>query len=232
MKKTLYTFLGWNFLLFVAGLSDIVFYRDLTSAEAMAISWTQPALVSITSFLILLSIYYGMHWLLFGKKIYLKLEVNQEDVDKMRDSIFAFLKKGEISPKNLQQHLKYLIIAEVVLWLAFIVYLFISTSTVLWFHNILWSSPIVVYLWAIHRNRFSKAKIRRGLLPTKNGKNPRRISFIVLALFRPCLFPLQKTSLHFSELSSTPASHLVPSGSLGMLLSSFSEVQRIRCSSP
>ena len=26
MKKTLYTFLGWNFLLFVAGLSDIVFY--------------------------------------------------------------------------------------------------------------------------------------------------------------------------------------------------------------
>ena len=122
---------GWNFLLFVAGLSDIVFYRDLTSAEAMAISWTQPALVSITSFLILLSIYYGMHWLLFGKKIYLKLEVNQEDVDKMRDSIFAFLKKGEISPKNLQQHLKYLIIAEVVLWLAFIVYLFISTSTVL-----------------------------------------------------------------------------------------------------
>ena len=86
---------------------------------------------SITSFLILLSIYYGMHRLLFGEKIYLKLEVNQEDVDKMRDSIFAFLKKGEISPKNLQQHLKYLIIAEVVLWLAFIVYLFISTSTVL-----------------------------------------------------------------------------------------------------
>ena len=131
MKKTLYTFLGWNFLLFVAGLSDIVFYRDLTSAEAMAISWTQPALVSVTSFLILLSIYYGMHRLLFGEKIYLKLEVNQEDVDKIRDSIFAFLKKGEISPKNLQQHLKYLIIAEVVLWLAFIVYLFISTSTVL-----------------------------------------------------------------------------------------------------
>ena len=25
MKKTLYTFLVWNFLLFVAGLSDIVF---------------------------------------------------------------------------------------------------------------------------------------------------------------------------------------------------------------
>ena len=106
MKKTLYTFLVWNFLLFVAGLSDIVFYRNLTSVEGMTISWTQPALVSITSFLILLSIYYGMHRLLFGEKIYLKLEVNQEDVDKMRDSIFAFLKKGEISPKNLQQHLR------------------------------------------------------------------------------------------------------------------------------
>ena len=100
-------------------------------AEAMAISWTQPALVSVTSFLILLSIYYGMHQLLFGKNFHLKLEVNQEDVDKARDSIFAFLKKGEIVPEKLQQHLKYLIIAEVVLWLAFIVYLFISTSTVL-----------------------------------------------------------------------------------------------------
>ena len=50
MKKTLYTFLVWNFLLFVAGLSDIVFYRNLTSVEGMTISWTQPALVSITSF--------------------------------------------------------------------------------------------------------------------------------------------------------------------------------------
>lgn len=29
MKKTLYTFLGWNFLLFVAGLSDIVFTEIL-----------------------------------------------------------------------------------------------------------------------------------------------------------------------------------------------------------
>ena len=129
MKKTLYTFLGWNFLLFVAGLSDIVFYRDLTSAEAMAISWTKPALVSVTSFLILLSIYYGMHQLLFGKKFHLKLEVNQEDVDKARDSIFAFLKKGEIVPEKLQQHLKYLIIAEVVLWCIFIIYLFVSSST-------------------------------------------------------------------------------------------------------
>ena len=121
--------LGWNFLLFVAGLSDIVFYRDLTSAEAMAISWTQPALVSVTSFLILLSIYYGMHQLLFGKNFHLKLEVNQEDVDKARDSIFAFLKKGKIVPEKLQQHLKYLIIAEVVLWCIFIIYLFVSSST-------------------------------------------------------------------------------------------------------
>lgn len=79
MKKTLYTFLVWNFLLFVAGLSDIVFYRNLTSVEGMTISWTQPALVSITSFLILLSIYYGMHQLLFGKNFYLKLEIKQED---------------------------------------------------------------------------------------------------------------------------------------------------------
>lgn len=28
MKKTLYTFLVWNFLLFVAGLSDIVLARN------------------------------------------------------------------------------------------------------------------------------------------------------------------------------------------------------------
>ena len=126
MKKTLYTFLVWNFLLFVAGLSDIVFYRNLTSVEGMTISWTQPALVSITSFLILLSIYYGLHQLLFGKNFYLKLEAKQEDVDKMRDSIFAFMKKGKVDPEKLQQHLKYMIIAEVVLWGAFIVYLFIS----------------------------------------------------------------------------------------------------------
>ena len=108
MKKTLYTFLVWNFLLFVAGLSDIVFYRNLTS------------------FLILLSIYYGMHQLLFGKNFYLKLEIKQEDIDKLRNSIYDFLKKGEIDPEKLQQHLKCLIIAEVVLWGGFIVYLFIS----------------------------------------------------------------------------------------------------------
>lgn len=125
MKKALYTFLVWNFLLFVAGLSDIVFYRDLT-VEGVAISWTQPALVSITSFLILLSIYYGMHQFLFGKNFYLKLEVKQEDIDQLRNSIYDFLKKGEIDPEKLQQHLKYLIIAEVVLWCGFIVYLFIS----------------------------------------------------------------------------------------------------------
>ena len=105
--------------MFVAGLSDIVFYRNLTSVEGMTISWTQPALVSITSFLILLSIYYGMHQLLFGKNFYLKLEIKQEDIDKLRNSIYDFLKK-------VQQHLKCLIIAEVVLWGGFIVYLFIS----------------------------------------------------------------------------------------------------------
>lgn len=91
----------WNFLLFVAGLSDIVFYRNLTSVEGMTISWTQPALVSITSFLILLSIYYGMHQLLFGKNFYLKLEIKQEDIDKLRNSIYDFLKKGEIRSRLL-----------------------------------------------------------------------------------------------------------------------------------
>lgn len=97
MKKTLYTFLVWNFLLFVAGLSDIVFYRNLTSVEGMTISWTQPALVSITSFLILLSIYYGMHQLLFGKNFYLKLEIKQEDIDKLRNSIIKMTKEEIIS---------------------------------------------------------------------------------------------------------------------------------------
>ena len=128
-ENFIYIFWAGIFLLFVAGLSDIVFYRDLTSAEAMAISWTQPALVSVTSFLILLSIYYGMHQLLFGKNFYLKLEIKQEDIDKLRNSIYDFLKKGEIDPEKLQQHLKYLIIAEVVLWCIFIIYLFVLRST-------------------------------------------------------------------------------------------------------
>ena len=87
--------------------------------------------------------------------------------------------------------------------------------------------------WKALNGNVSEAEFHnlQQIVLCKNQK-VRRISFIVLALFRLCLFPLQKTSLHFSELSSTPASHLVPSGSLGMLLSSFSEVQRIRCSSP
>ena len=126
MKKTLYTFLVWNFLLFVAGLSDIVFYRNLTSVEGMTISWTQPALVSITSFLILLSIYYGMHQLLFGKNFYLKPIPNTTAAPKDIRLAAPFLKKCEIDPEKLQQHLKCLIIAEVVLWGGFIVYLFIS----------------------------------------------------------------------------------------------------------
>lgn len=75
------------------------FYRNLTSVEGMTISWTQPALVSITSFLILLSIYYGMHQLLFGKNFYLKLEIKQEDIDKLRNSIYDFLKKAKLTPK-------------------------------------------------------------------------------------------------------------------------------------
>ena len=66
----------------------------------------------------------------------------------------------------------------------------------------------------------------------KNGKDPRRISSIVLVLFRLYSFPLQRTSLHFSELSSAPASHLVLCDSQGMLLSSFSEVQRLVSESP
>ena len=61
-----------------------------------------------------------------GKNFYLKLEIKQEDIDKLRNSIYDFLKKGEIDPEKLQQHLKCLIIAEVVLWGGFIVYLFIS----------------------------------------------------------------------------------------------------------
>ena len=127
MKKALYTFLLWDLFLFAAGLNDLVFYKNVTSSEGTAmVDWAQPAFASVTSFLILLSIYYGLHQLLFGKNFYLKLEAKQEDVDKMRDSIFAFMKKGEIDPEKLQQHLKYLIIAEVVLWCVFIVYLFIS----------------------------------------------------------------------------------------------------------
>lgn len=127
MKKALYTFLLWNLFLFAAGLNDLVFYRNVTLSEGVAmVDWAQPAFASVTLFLLLLSIYYGLHQLLFGKNFYLKLEANQEDLDKMRDSIFAFMKKEKINPEKLQQHLKYLIIAEVVLWGVFIVYLFIS----------------------------------------------------------------------------------------------------------
>lgn len=75
MKKTLYTFLLWDFLLFAMGLSEILFYRSLTLGEGARISWTQPALVSLTSFLILLSVYYGLYQFLFGKRFYLKTEM-------------------------------------------------------------------------------------------------------------------------------------------------------------
>lgn len=127
MKKALYTFLLWDLFLFATGLNDLVFYRNVTLSEsATVVDWAQPAFASVTLFLILLSIYYGLHQLLFGKNFYLKLEVKQEDIDKLRNSIYDFLKKGEIDPEKLQQHLKCLIIAEVVLWGGFIVYLFIS----------------------------------------------------------------------------------------------------------
>ena len=93
------------------------------------VDWAQPAFASVTLFLILLSIYYGLHQLLFGKNFYLKLEVKQEDIDKMRDFIFILLKNEKIDPDKLHQHLKYLIIAEVVLWCIFIIYLFVLRST-------------------------------------------------------------------------------------------------------
>ena len=55
------------------------------------------------------------------------LEVEeQEKLLGKREFIKTSLKKGEIDPEKLQQHLKCLIIAEVVLWGGFIVYLFIS----------------------------------------------------------------------------------------------------------
>lgn len=106
-----------------------------------------------------------------------------------------------------------------------------ATAAFVWFTFLAWLNNFGILNSHSWKSVFKSKNPPRNP-PEKNGKNHRRISFIVLALFRLCLFPLQKTSLHFSELSSTPASHLVPSGSLGMLLSSFSEVQRIRCSSP
>lgn len=41
-----------------------------------------------------------MHQLLFGKNFYLKLEIKQEDIDKLRNSIYDFLKKAKLTPKN------------------------------------------------------------------------------------------------------------------------------------
>ena len=135
MKNALYTFLLWDLFLFAAGLNDLVFYRNVTLSEsATVVDWAQPAFASVTLFLILLSIYYGLHQLLFGKNFYLKLEVKQEDIDKMRDFIFILLKKEKIDPDKLHQHLKYLIIAEVVLWCIFIIYLFVSRSTAIQSH--------------------------------------------------------------------------------------------------
>lgn len=76
------------------GLKRPCFYRNVTLSEsATVVDWAQPAFASVTLFLILLSIYYGLHQLLFGKNFYLKLEVKQEDIDKMRDFIFILLKR-------------------------------------------------------------------------------------------------------------------------------------------
>ena len=58
--------------------------------------------------------------------MYLAVLDDRSSEEQFIDSIYDFLKKGEIDPEKLQQHLKCLIIAEVVLWGGFIVYLFIS----------------------------------------------------------------------------------------------------------
>jgi quaternary ammonium compound-resistance protein SugE len=128
MKKALYTFLVWDFLLFIFGLSDITFYRNLISADSTMISWTQPALVSITSFLILLSIYYGLYQLLFGERFYMKAEMKSEDIDNFRSQTLNFLKKEKIDPDKLKRHLQLLIAAEIILWGIFIIYLFVFGS--------------------------------------------------------------------------------------------------------
>lgn len=128
MKKALYTFLVWDFLLFIFGLSDITFYRNLISADGTMISWTQPALVSITSFLILLSIYYGLYQLLFGERFYMKAEMKSEDIDNFRSQTLNFLKKEKINPDKLKRHLQLLIAAEIILWGIFIIYLFVFGS--------------------------------------------------------------------------------------------------------
>ena len=128
MKKALYTFLVWDFLLFIFGLSDITFYRNLISADSTMISWTQPALVSITSFLILLSIYYGLYQLLFGERFYMKAEMKSEDIDNFRSQTLNFLEKEKIDPDKLKRHLQLLIAAEIILWGIFIIYLFVFGS--------------------------------------------------------------------------------------------------------
>ena len=109
MKKALYTFLLWDLFLFATGLNDLVFYRNVTLSEsATVVDWAQPVFASVTLFLILLSIYYGLHQLLFGKNFYLKLEVKQEDIDKMRDFIFILLKKEKIENENAKKYIEFI----------------------------------------------------------------------------------------------------------------------------
>lgn len=98
MKKTLYTFLVWDLLLFAMGLSELIFYRDLTLREGAVVSWTQPALVSLTSFLILISIYYGLYQLFFGKRFCMKTEMDAEELEAFRSQTLNFLKKEKIDP--------------------------------------------------------------------------------------------------------------------------------------
>lgn len=128
MKKTLYTFLVWDLLLFAMGLSELIFYRDLTLREGAVVSWTQPALVSLTSFLILISIYYGLYQLFFGKRFSMKTEMDAEELEAFRSQTLNFLKKEKIDPGRLQKHLRYLIAAESILWGVFLVYLFVSET--------------------------------------------------------------------------------------------------------
>ena len=63
-------------------------------------------------------------------------------------------------------------------------------------------------------------KSRRETLP--NGKIPRQYSFTGSGFSLWCLFPLQKIVLHFFVREPTPASHSVPCGSQGKLLSFLS----------
>ena len=67
----------------MASESCVYFFLDISTADAIEKYWITFFADSLS--LILISIYYGLHQLLFGKNFYLKLEVKQEDIDKMRE---------------------------------------------------------------------------------------------------------------------------------------------------